>query len=135
MARASGHRRKKCRKCRKSKLLREFNKRKDSRDGYRNSCKKCDNKARKKNYNKNGRVKTNHYKNYGLTLEEYLVIREQRKKAPCEICGKRGRMNIDHDHSTGKMRGFLCHGCNTGLGLFEDNPELLEAAIEYLKTK
>ncbi len=43
-------------------------------------------------------------------------------------------LSVDHDHSTGKIRGLLCHHCNTGLGLFRDNPELLRRAISYLET-
>ena len=31
------------------------------------------------------------------------------------------------------LRGLLCHMCNTGLGKFIDNPELLIAAANYLK--
>lgn len=39
---------------------------------------------------------------------------------------------IDHDHSTGKVRGILCHWCNTGIGYFQDSPDLLEKSIAYL---
>ena len=54
----------------------------------------------------------------------------------CMICGdsQTGRkLAIDHCHQTGKMRGVLCHHCNVGLGHFRDNPDLLLAAINYLK--
>jgi hypothetical protein len=53
----------------------------------------------------------------------------------CAICGaERGtrRLAIDHDHTTGFIRGLLCVRCNTGLGSFRDDPELLRKAIEYL---
>lgn len=42
--------------------------------------------------------------------------------------------HLDHCHITGKIRGFLCSNCNTGLGLFKDNINLLESAIKYLRT-
>ena len=31
------------------------------------------------------------------------------------------------------VRGRLCQECNKALGLFKDNLEVLEAAIEYLR--
>ena len=67
------------------------------------------------------------------------------KKHVCPIClsteeqvaGKGGERNgswvLDHDHHTDKFRGWLCHGCNRGLGAFNDNIEHLENAIKYLK--
>lgn len=56
----------------------------------------------------------------------------------CAICGtddpgtKYGAWCLDHDHETGKVRGFLCDACNQGLARFRDNPLALAAAIEYL---
>jgi hypothetical protein len=43
------------------------------------------------------------------------------------------RLSVDHCHNTGKIRGILCTKCNTGLGSFKDNIELLMNAIKYLK--
>jgi hypothetical protein len=62
----------------------------------------------------------------------------------CAICNKEEvrlsrngvtitRLVIDHCHSTNKIRGLLCHLCNTAIGKFKDNIELLQAAIRYLK--
>jgi len=65
-----------------------------------------------------------------------LMVKQAGK---CGICGTdspRGHGNklvIDHDHKTGFHRGLLCSNCNTALGLFQDNPDILAAAIEYLK--
>ena len=42
------------------------------------------------------------------------------------------KLAVDHCHKTGKIRGLLCGGCNTSIGSFEDNPELLKNAIKYL---
>jgi hypothetical protein len=50
----------------------------------------------------------------------------------CHICRKETRLTVDHDHSTGVIRGFLCNPCNRGLGDFLDNPESLRRAIAYL---
>lgn len=52
----------------------------------------------------------------------------------CAICRKDyERLNLDHCHSTGKVRGFLCHNCNRGIGLFKDDPMLMKAAASYLE--
>jgi len=54
----------------------------------------------------------------------------------CEICGcgpTKNGWHLDHDHATGKFRGFLCSNCNTGLGMFMDDEENLLCAIEYLR--
>lgn len=59
----------------------------------------------------------------------------------CEICGQffagkgHAGAHYDHNHGTTKARGWLCTGCNTGLGCLGDNPEILERAIEYLRTR
>jgi hypothetical protein len=39
---------------------------------------------------------------------------------------------IDHDHETKKFRGHLCHNCNRGLGVFQDDIERIKRAIWYL---
>lgn len=55
----------------------------------------------------------------------------------CLIChrtfGPDLQMVIDHRHATGHLRSAICCGCNTGIGLFQDNPETLEAAAAYLR--
>ena len=63
----------------------------------------------------------------------------QNHDGKCDICRsntsgyKKKSFNIDHDHKTGEVRGLLCHKCNLGLGNFNDNIELLNKAIAYLK--
>lgn len=54
----------------------------------------------------------------------------------CESCGypTLGLTAQDHDHSTGKNRGRLCMQCNRGIGLFKDDPALLEKAAAYLRS-
>ncbi len=41
-------------------------------------------------------------------------------------------LHIDHDHSSGKIRGLLCHNCNMALGLLRDDASLLRRAADYL---
>lgn len=40
---------------------------------------------------------------------------------------------LDHDHNSGKFRGYICHSCNRGLGLFSDSVDTLLKAINYLR--
>jgi len=40
---------------------------------------------------------------------------------------------MDHCHKTNKIRGLLCGKCNSAIGFFDDDTELLEKAIDYLK--
>lgn len=63
----------------------------------------------------------------------YGVCKEDLGEQVCRICGSSKRLHIDHDHTTGKVRGLLCHYCNIGIGMFKDKQELLEKAIQYLK--
>lgn len=58
----------------------------------------------------------------------------------CPICkkttipGLTSKVVCDHNHKTGHPRAWICDSCNTGLGRFKDDIELLESAIEYLKS-
>lgn len=73
----------------------------------------------------------------GITVEEYEAVKTEQNNL-CFLCGdppKRSRLSLDHNHDTGKFRALLCTNCNTGLGMFRDNPELLRKAAEYVETK
>ena len=56
----------------------------------------------------------------------------------CPICGKTtipgvtSKLALDHDHHTGHVREWICDSCNTGLGRFKDDRDLLAKAIDYL---
>lgn len=82
---------------------------------------------------------------YGITIPERdkLLFEQQGK---CKICcseisfdgtsgSKDSTANIDHCHTTGKVRGILCWPCNTALGKFKDDTEILNSAINYLKER
>jgi hypothetical protein len=76
---------------------------------------------------------------YNISIEEYdRKLYEQNKQ--CAICGRNNTghknqkmMLVDHCHKTGRVRGLLCSKCNRGLGQFDDNPELMLLAVEYLR--
>lgn len=71
---------------------------------------------------------------YGITQHEYERLL-QRQGARCAACatdspGAKG-WNIDHDHRTGRVRGLLCMGCNTALGLLNEDPSVIRALASY----
>ena len=81
-------------------------------------------------YNFRAKLKTN----YNLSEEDYLNLLNGQNNL-CAICNKEDKLNIDHCHSTNKIRGLLCSRCNLGLGHFQDNVGLLSKAIKYLDDK
>jgi hypothetical protein len=73
---------------------------------------------------------------YGITLEELEEL-ERRSGNRCMVCDataeEDGRnLCVDHDHDTGKVRGLLCHPCNSAAGLLGDNSKRVEALAAYL---
>jgi hypothetical protein len=70
--------------------------------------------------------------NYGLTLEEFSgMILEQ--NSCCKICKENmDNPQVDHCHTTGKVRGLLCRDCNISLGLLKENTQTLHNMIEYI---
>jgi hypothetical protein len=81
-------------------------------------------------------------KKFGLGLSDYDQMLEQ-QGGLCAICGREETqintktdkpfsLAVDHCHKTGAVRGLLCMKCNRGLGLFEDNIEVLKKALAYL---
>lgn len=73
---------------------------------------------------------------YNITFETYDELRNK-QNGVCAVCKKvcksGKRLSVDHNHSTGRIRGLLCGKCNTALGLAEDSIERLYALIAYLK--
>jgi len=68
---------------------------------------------------------------WGIDIDEANKIRDSVKE--CFICGLiSDKLHVDHIHGVGKIRGMLCPTCNKGLGLFKDNPKLLQRAAEYV---
>jgi hypothetical protein len=56
----------------------------------------------------------------------------------CAICGVhqdnlKVRLNIDHDHDTGKIRDVICNSCNREIGYLKDGIEIVERALTYLR--
>lgn len=120
---------KKCLRCDLCRPSTEFDKNSAGKDGLRNWCKNC---AREDHFQRE----------YGIDLKKYNQMIEEQNNL-CAICLKnettltnRGKISplcVDHCHSTGRIRGLLCRTCNSAIGLFEDDPELLLKAYNYLK--
>ena len=78
---------------------------------------------------------------FGITLDEYndmLTIQGN----VCAICkqeetskfkGTVRALAVDHNHTTGQVRGLLCNACNWSLGAMKENITYLKSAIEYLE--
>jgi len=66
-------------------------------------------------------------------ISAHYFLKNMKKPEQCEICGSIGRICYDHDHNTGKFRGWLCNRCNLTLGLVKDNTETLIALANYVK--
>ncbi len=43
------------------------------------------------------------------------------------------KLDVDHNHDTGKVRGILCRSCNLALGMFKDDKRLVRIALAYLE--
>ena len=77
---------------------------------------------------------------YGLSYEEFAKLLEV-QGGGCAICktkdsnttNRKRDWCIDHDHSTGEVRGLLCDNCNVGIARLKDNIDILNSAIKYLK--
>lgn len=107
----------------------------------RSWCKECECDYRKEKYDpvrQGVHNRRNAFKKHGITEEIFNEMLED-QGGICAICSneqqstRSDRLFIDHDHSTGTVRGLLCSNCNAGLGHFMDDPTSLQAAISYLR--
>lgn len=100
--------------------------------------------ATKRSWNRKNpdKVAAHHRKaNYGITDADFQALFLKQNGA-CDICGfvfpgerAGNRMlspHVDHCHTTGNIRGLLCHECNNLLARAKDSPGVLQSAIQYL---
>lgn len=118
-----------CNVCHKLKKTTEFAKNqnaKNNRSVRRPSCRDC-------------RIKM---EGVGVSGKDKLIwLKKKPTNEPfeCPVCKKRtiagvtSKVVLEHDHHTGKVGGWICDSCNTGLGRFKDDIELLKNAIEFLR--
>lgn len=103
---------------------------------YRNENPEKTSEIRKKSYRKHHAQRRSHYYEvkYGITLIQKQQMYEEQNHY-CACCKENFELKdlcVDHNHTTGKIRGLLCNPCNTGLGLLKENKEILLNAIVYL---
>jgi len=74
------------------------------------------------------------YHRHGLTTEDYYALLA-RQGGVCPICKKQRKRQpgVDHCHSTKQVRGLLCSKCNVGLGHFDEDTDVMLAAIAYME--
>lgn len=111
--------------------------------GNNYGCRKCKaNRTREARKNNPKRTReqnrTNHLRqNYGMESNEYNALFNA-QEGRCKICGKHASeltkaLAVDHVHDeTQRIRGLLCGSCNVGIGLLQEDVEVLRRAIVYL---
>lgn len=116
-----------CKSC--SKLLRDLWRKNSSKDNERNKA-----------YNKKHarRIRGKKLQRYwpGHTWEQAISnwdVLYHDQGGHCAICPRSSMLHVDHRHRTGRVRGLLCNKCNRGIGMLNDDPDLLGKAIKYLK--
>jgi len=132
-----------CPKCKTDKPLELFNKHAKERDGLQRLCRDCQKESNKKYLSTEKGATTTRQahlrRKYGIDLQTYeeLLLSQGNK---CKICGagsnpdsRANYLVIDHNHTTGDIRGLLCTKCNALLGLALDSEDILERAKQYLQ--
>lgn len=152
---------KKCKRCGDSKPESEFSKRSVASDGLNAKCKLCatevqrawcaQNKDKVKGYNANrtprldrDRERWHRYRKFakhGLTPERHQeFVDSQEGTCFFSFCDST-ELCVDHDHSCcpgthscGKcIRGLLCRIHNAAIGAFDDDPDQLREAADYIE--
>lgn len=71
---------------------------------------------------------------YGIPQMEFKSMLDAQNNA-CAVCKKVKTLCVDHDHRTGKVRGFLCRNCNLAAGHFKDDPDLIRKNAARLERR
>lgn len=153
-----------CSKCQVVQPVSEFYRCKTSADGFYSYCKTCSHRVNGRWKMDNRERANEHAARWGETPSGkasravsrrrwHLVNRRgvtperfdemvEEQDGKCFLCDRlppgtgKGKtaLHADHDHETLVARRPLCNPCNVGLGLFQDNPELLERAAKYVRS-
>ena len=120
-----------CPECRKKRAREQAKAAKASRGqtNYERYQKGCPSRAAK---SREWRLKNY----YNMSSKDYdrLLDRQGGVCAICKgTCTEKSRLVVDHDHTTGKVRGLLCNPCNRAIGQLQDDQKRLQSAIAYLR--
>lgn len=122
-----------CSKCWTSKPATEFYRRNGKADGLQHRCKTC----QKKDYVSWTAAHPEKIKEFRRRSRGQVEAPTRPIPVFCELCERKNTrppaFNEDHDPSTGKFRGWLCHKCDIGLGFLGDNLTGLGKAVLYLE--
>lgn len=127
-----------CSRCKLWKTRDQYTQDRNTLDGVCTYCKECRKIIRKEDYerNKKRNAARSRRKRYGITASQFALIKGRQGEA-CAICLNpfldKKDTHLDHCHKTGQIRGILCAKCNTSIGRFNDDPEILSRAATYLK--
>jgi hypothetical protein len=96
----------------------------------KNLCRLC--------YDRQPRIRENHLmRTWGVASAEYVAWLDA-QNGVWSICQQPPdhplAFAVDHDHGSMEIRGLLCKRCNSGLGMFSDNLDLLSRAVSYLSS-
>lgn len=150
-----------CGKCREDLPISSFWPLAGTYDGLAKRCKTCSHEAYEKwrtkdenkrrlnlHYAKYRQENRKQYYEYSLKQRYALEFGSYEKiftaqNGACAICNKRyeaifdkkwrPNLVVDHCHETNIVRGLLCTGCNTSIGVLRHDPNILQSAIDYLK--
>ncbi len=146
-----------CGTCKRDLPVCEFFPLKAAYDGYQKRCKQCSYDAfnvwrvkNKDRLNQDQRqqredkpIRTRDYalkKLYKLPAGSFEIMFDK-QAGRCAICARdkprnaestRRWLHVDHCHDSGIVRGLLCSGCNTAIGVLQHDPKILQSAIEYI---
>jgi hypothetical protein len=124
---------KRCGRCGEFKELQAFPKNKNKRDGRHSNCKPCHIAQTRESFERLFGSWKNYlieYR-YGASEDDVKSLLEKQEQQ-CAICRQPRPTHIDHNHSTGRLRGILCFNCNRLIGYADDDTAWFRKAIAYL---
>lgn len=135
-----------CSKCKSLKSSTEFHKSKHTKSGLTSWCKPCSSKYQAAYVRTPTGWAKKKARHDAFNASEAGIAQKRKSRglpAPtracpsvCEACGgvSKFRLHLDHSHTTGKFRGWLCSECNLGFGKLGDTAEEVLRRVAYLVT-